>query len=170
MSVLAQVAGVSIPTMKHYFGNRAGVVEAIMRDGGERGAKFMTVAAEPVGDFAASIQQLATFIIQGWRRGRLGNLHAVGFAEAQRHEAQAATYLEAIMEPMIDSVAARLERHIERGEMRVTNLRHAAIGFIGPLFLALLHQVEFQGAELEPLDLDALARDHADAFARGYRS
>lgn len=168
MSALAKAAGVSIPTMKHYFGDRAGVVDAVIRDGAERGLKFMLVAAEPAGDLAASMQQLATFVLQGWRRGRLGNLHAVGFAETQRQKDAARAYLDRIMDPMIDAVATRLDHHVERGEMRPANTRHAAIGFIGPLFLALMHQIEFGGAEHRPFDLDALARDHAEAFTRGY--
>lgn len=169
MSELAKAAGVSIPTMKHYFGDREGVIEAILRDGGGRGGRFMDHAAEPAGDFAASMRELANFVIQGWRRGRLGNLHAVGFAEAQRHERAAATYLDAIMDPMIEAVAMRLSRHAERGEMRATDTRHAAVGFIGPLFLALMHQIEFGGADHRPLDLDVFARDHADAFTRAFR-
>lgn len=170
MSVLAKAAGVSIPTMKHYFGDRAGVIDAVLRDGAERGVKFMAVAAEPAGDFSGSLQQLAAFVIQGWRRGRLGNLHAIGFAEAQRQERPAATYLDGIMDPMIDAVAARLQRHMEQGDMQVGDARHAAIGFLGPLFLALMHQVEFGGAQHRPLDLDALARSHAEAFTRAHRA
>lgn len=170
MLELARSAEVSIPTLKHYFGDRAGVVAAVLVDGRARGDRFMAIAAEPSGPFPQSIADLVSFVVQGFTRGRLGDLLAVGFAEAFRDAAASAAYLDNIMDPMIAAAGARLATHVERGEMIDVDTRHAALGLIGPLFLALVHQFDFAGKAHHPIDLEAFGAQHGAAFIRAYRT
>ena len=54
------------------------------------------------------------------------------------------------------------------GEMRVADLRHAAMSLLAPLLLAILHQRELGGTTVRQMDLETFMDDHAAAFVRAY--
>ncbi|NJO12111.1 MAG: hypothetical protein HC872_00060 [Gammaproteobacteria bacterium] len=110
------------------------------------------------------LQEIAT----GWHRG-VGAVHAVGLTEGLKSDKAGLSYLLDVLEPTLQALEARLQVHIDRGEMRAADTRHAALWLLSPVLLALLHQHELGGTRCRPLDVEALLQEHALVFASVYR-
>ena len=169
---LAAAAGVTVPTLKHYFGDREGAIRAVMADELESGAAPggpLEVAATPSGSFAASVRALLRHADDGFAHGGLTEAHGMGLAEGLGSPALGADYLRLALDPTIDAFAARLRAHQARGEMRAdVDARAAAVQLLAPLVVARLHQDRLGGRASNPLDLRAMLDQQAEAFVRGY--
>lgn len=166
---LAVAAGVTMPTLRHYFGKRDDVVIAVLASIGQAGAEHLAAAAASDLPFAESITAALRHALVGLRQG-LNDVHMLGLREGMGQGRLGPAYLDAILEPSLQAIEARLAAHQARGEMRGGNPRHAALALLSPLVLAGLHQAALGGDEVRPLDLDLLVTEHAAAFVRGYAS
>lgn len=164
---LAAAAGVTMPTLRHYFGRRDDVIIAILDAIGQAGAVHLAEAAASDLPFAESITAALRHVLAGLHQG-LNDVHMLGLREGMGQTRLGPAYLDAILEPSLQAIETRLAAHQARGEMRRTDPRHAALALLAPLVLAGLHQAELGGDKTRPLDLDALVADHAAAFVRGY--
>jgi AcrR family transcriptional regulator len=165
---LAAAAGVTMPTLRHYFGDREGVIAAVFAECHEGGERELEVAARPTGPFRRSVHDLLRHVADGFRYGRLDRLHAVGLVEGLANERVAGAYLADVLEPTLRAAQRRLEAHIDGGEMRPADPRHAALALLGPVVLLYLHQHGLCGEAAYPIDIDAFLSGHADAFVRAY--
>jgi AcrR family transcriptional regulator len=168
LRALAEAAGVSLPTLRHYFGGRDEVVAAVLEDIGAAGAPHLARAREPAGPFAESIAAWVQGFLFGTTRTPLGGLMATGLVEGLLDSRSGPAFVRTMLEPTVEAVAERLRRHQEAGEMRAIDPRHAALMLVSPLLLAVHHQHQLGGAETHPLDLAAFARDHTEAFVRAF--
>lgn len=169
MRELAVAAGVTMPTLRHYFGKRDDVVIAVLESIGQAGAEHLAAAAAGDLPFAESIASALHHALAGLRQG-LDDVHMLGLREGMGQARLGPAYLDAILEPSLRAVEARLAAHQARGEMRSGNRRHAALALLSPLVLAALHQRALGGDDVRPLDLDALVTEHAVAFVRAHAS
>jgi AcrR family transcriptional regulator len=169
LRVLAEAAGVSMATLRHYFGDRGGVYAAVMIRFGEIGATHLAKAAVPDGAFPVSIKALCHFILQGFQYPPALAMHAVGLREAPRNQAVAIAYLEHVLDPTIAAVEIRLKTHMAAGEMRRADSRVAAMALVSPIYLACLHQGPLCGTETRLLDLAEFVDAHAEGFLAAYR-
>jgi AcrR family transcriptional regulator len=165
---LARAAGVSVPTLRHYFGDRGGVLAAAYEVLREQGAPFLARAADP-GEMPleGSIRALVGELMMGLAYG-VGQVHAVGLTRGLGEEALGPAYLERLLEPTVEAVEARLAIHRDRDELREGDLRTAAVGLVAPLLVASLHQDHLGGRQTRPLDRMAFASEHAAAFLRAW--
>ncbi len=166
---LAASAGVTMPTVRHYFGRRDELIIAVMEDFRDVGEAHLQQARQAEGDFATSIDWLVRAIMLGLSM-RVSELHAMGLREGLRHDRLGPAYLLQILEPTILAIEARLLQHQEREQMRPSDVRTAAIGLLSPLVIAYFHQNELGGTETRPLDMGAFLTEHVDAFVRAYRA
>ncbi|MBY0520697.1 MAG: TetR/AcrR family transcriptional regulator [Sphingomonas sp.] len=164
---LAAAAGVTMPTLRHYFGKRDDVIIAVLDAIGQAGAGHIAQAAASELPFAESIAAALRHALAGLRQG-LDDVHMLGLREGMVQGRLGPAYLDAILEPSLQAIEARLSAHQARGEMRRGNPRHAALALLSPLVLAALHQAALGGGHVRPLDLDALASDLAVAFVRAH--
>ena len=171
---LAAAANVSVPTLRHYFADRDGVVRAVMEDelaGGAAPGGPLEIAATPEGAFADSIRALLRHADDGFRYGGLTEAHAMGLAEGLTSEGLAADYLGLALDPTIDAFGARLRAHQEAGEMRAdADPRAAAVQLLAPLFVARLHQDRLGGRDTAAIDMTAMLDQQSEAFVRGYEA
>ena len=169
---LAAAAGVAVPTLRHYFGDREGIVRAVMEDelaGGAAPGGPLEVAATPSGAFAESVRALLRHADGGFVHGGLTEAHGVGLAEGLPSATLGPDYLRLALDPTIDAFAARLRAHQEAGEMRGdVDARAAAVQLLAPLVMARLHQDRLGGRASSPLDVEVMLDQQAEAFARGY--
>jgi len=166
---LAAAAGVSVATLRHYFGSREGLIEAVFAFDHLRGTPYLLeVATGPLAPLRSSLAWLLARIAEGFRFGKLGEVHALGLAAGLSDRALGPAYVNEILEPTLKAVEARLARHLANGELRSCDLRHAALALIAPALLALLHQGELGGSTCRPLAIDAFLKDHLDGFLRAY--
>jgi AcrR family transcriptional regulator len=162
---LAAAAGVTIPTLRHYFGKRDDLIEALLIELGREGAAHIGRVAHADLPFHASITDYVAYVRLGFRFG-LAEIHTLGLREGLRQDRLGPAYLTTILEPTIQSLETRLGLHIEKGDMRGNDTRVAALQLLSPLLIVFLHQNELCGDRVRPLDIDAFCADHVDNFVR----
>lgn len=166
---LATAAAVTIPTLRHYFGNREAVFDAIFEDFHHGALNELAITAKPSGSFPHSMEQLCDHLSSAFEKYGLTALHAVALMEGMRHPEIAASYLNHILEPTLAAIELRLSLHIDSREMRKTNPRHAALAFLSPILVVFLHQHSLKGQIDYPLTLKTSLQDHVRAFLRAYQ-
>lgn len=168
---LAGAAEVTVPTLRHYFGDRQAVIDAVLADClrvGREGLDAQRTSDKP---FAESIRIYADALIralQAPRPVRLGDIFAVSLAEGFLDPDIGASALNHIVEPTLQVLEARLEDHMRRGEMIQTDARAAGLMLLSPLLVACLHQDQLNGTHVRPLSTQALATSVSEAFVRAY--
>jgi AcrR family transcriptional regulator len=168
---LAAAAEVTAPTLQHYFGDRTGVLAAMLEEYRRRGEARLGVVSQPHGPFAESVREFAHSFVLGLQAGsrvRLGDMLAASLCEGLADREVSPLALDHIIDPAVDALVERLGRHAERGEMVGGDLRSAALMLLSPLLLAVLHQDQMCGRESRGIELGALADEVADAFIRAY--
>jgi len=166
---LAAAAGVSMPTLRHYFKDRNGVVAAWLAWKGSLGKPHLDVVARTDDDFATSIRSLMVYVRAGMDYGRVNELHVVGLTEGLTNPPLGPAYLQSILEPTLAATETRLAGHQTRGEMRKdVSVRTAALALLSPIILAVLHQRDLGGSTLRCLDMEDFYEAHAAAFVRAY--
>lgn len=158
LHALADAAGVSPATLRHYFGDREAVVVAYLEDCLRQGSRYVAwVATEPLHATAAeSLGWALRLILLGLQHSPLGKIHAFGLRAGLESPLLGPSYLNNLLEPTLRCVEARIERHQARGELLGRDPRMLALQLLSPLLLAVLHQSSLFGCDLRPLDTGAL--------------
>jgi AcrR family transcriptional regulator len=170
---LATSAGVTVPTLRHYFGGRRELVDAVFEEClrlGRNGLEAQSTSDQP---FADSMRDYARALVRALTESReveLGDVFAVSLGEGLLDTNVSGSALRHILDPTLEVLECRLKLHIARGEMVETDARAAALMLASPILLATLHQNQMRGAALRPLSLDSLADDLSAAFVRAYRT
>ena len=168
---LAATAEVSVPTLRHYFGGRADLFDAMLAEVLRQGRPGLDAQSHSDRPFADSIRDYAEALVRALaapREVRLGDVFAVSLAEGLLDPEVSRSTLTHIVDPTLETLEARLRHHMDRGEMIQTDARAAALMLLSPLLLASLHQDQLQGAAVRPIALDELAADLTSAFIRAY--
>ena len=170
---LADAAGVSVPTLRYYFGARPAVIAAILESYLREGLDRLERVSQPAGDFPASMREYAFSLLAGMRAPRevrLGDVFAVAIAEGLLDPAIGPAALRFIIDPSVEVLQRRLSHHIARGEMMEADTRSAALMLVSPALLAILHQDHMGGSQCSPVDLETALGEIAAAFVRAYRA
>lgn len=165
---LASAAGVTYPTLKHYFGDRDGIVISLLKRRAQEGAQYLARMGKTDLPFARSVREAAMFLVGAAGNHRFRALHEIGLREGLLQPSIARIYLADILEPTIMALEMRLAAHIERREMRPVSTRTAALAIISPLYVAMLHQNSLAGKALRPLDLAEFANELSESFLTSY--
>lgn len=165
---LAAAAGVSIPTLRHYFGDRAAILGAVYENARADGREPLSHVAQPQGSPLESVEELLRFAWAGLEQGGVGSLHGLGLREGLADPAAARGYRNDVLEPTLDAFAERLAAHHDANEMVIPDPRRAAVQLLGPLLLAWLHQHPLGGDSDHEIDVDELLTETAAAFVRGH--
>jgi AcrR family transcriptional regulator len=163
---LAEAAGVSTATVRHYFKDRAALIEAYLEHCNRLGARYLLmVAMDPLQDSAkASLRWTLDQIHIGLARSALGKMHALGLRAGLESPGLGPAYLRTLLEPTLRCVEVRIERHQARGELVGRDPRLLALALVSPLLLAMLHQRSLFGCDLRPLDVGALVESLVDSI------
>lgn len=168
---IALACGVSVATLRHYFGSREALIKAIFEHSLQTGRRHLSNTRAPqamAGDFESGLRQFLQRVVVGWTEGQVGSLHRIGLSEGLRNPATALAYLSDILEPTLQALEQRLRADAERGVIVGCDTRHAALMLLSPILLALLHQHDLGGARCRPLAIPALIDEHVRVFARAY--
>jgi AcrR family transcriptional regulator len=168
---MAKAAGVSVNNLRHYFGTREGVLEAVFEGMGIAGEPYIRRA---IGftelPAALGLRRLLEEIVAAWTPDQLGGLHRSGISEGLGSEELGPAYVHHLLEPTLVVVERMLELWSERGEVEIAEdqLRTAALALMAPVLLALLHQRGLGGVRCRPLEFPGFIAEHVDGFLRGY--
>jgi AcrR family transcriptional regulator len=165
---MASAVGVSVATLRHYFGTREGVIAALLAQWHEMGQTYMLeVATGPLPPVRASLVGFLSYFELGFRDG-LEEVHAIGLAAGLREPTLGPRYLCDVIDPTLECVEARLARHVARKELRQEDVRTMALALVSPALLVLLHQGPLGGKQTRPLDWETFVTAHVDGFLRAY--
>ena len=168
-SAMAALAGISIPTLRHYFPRRGDVIAALLDRIGEEGKPYVArVANEAHDDLRESLLGVGRFMTEGVKSGQLSQIHAFGLNEGIGDTVVGPSYLSSILEPTLQAVEARLRRLIEKGAMRDCDVRFASLNFATPILIAFLHQGQLGGECVRPMDVEGLIRQQVETFVAAY--
>ncbi len=162
---MAKAARTSVGTLRHYFGDRDGVLKAVFGFMYLQGAQHLATLAQPTSDdVRASLSWAVRYFVTGWDAHHVGRLQGFGLAVGLSEPAFQTTYLSSLLEPVLQAVESLLARHVERGHLEIDDVRHAALTLLSPLLLGLLHQHQLAGQTVRPLDVEAFTTAHLAAF------
>lgn len=167
---MSAAAGVGQPTIRHYFGDRDGLVRAALQEMRQSGEPWLQVTRRmglelPLEE---SLRWFFGLFVIGWDHGagiQISQALAAGFDDPAIGPAT----VDAMLEPLLQAVEERLLHYQGRGDLDpAVDLRHAALALVCPMLLGLLHQRSLGGVACRPLDLDRFSADHIARFVRGY--
>lgn len=168
---MATAAGVSPPTLRHYFGDADGAVAAAIERTGRESAPHLDAAADPGGmGVEQSLRSLLALTVRSWRDHGVGDVVTAGLSLGLSRPALGPVHLTHQLDPLIQAAARRLDAHVARGELPAMDTRGAALSLLAPVVLALLHQDRLGGATSHPMDVEALGDRHARVMLAGWQA
>ena len=166
---MAKAAGVSVNNLRHYFGTRERLLEAVFEAMGRAGDPYVRRALGftelPVRE---GLRTLLAEISEAWTPEKLGGLHHSGISEGLGSTELGPAYVRHLLEPTLEVVERMLEIWSERGEIEVDEPRVAALALMAPVLLALLHQRGLGGGSCRLLDFGPFLERHVDGFLDGW--
>ncbi|MCC6809120.1 MAG: TetR/AcrR family transcriptional regulator [Deltaproteobacteria bacterium] len=165
---LAKAAAVDPTTLRHYFGDRRGLVRAVYESlqpiGRMRRDLALALLEKPAKDaFATLLKQVAS----AWPMV-LGGMHALGFSEGFADADLGQAYVALVLEPTLVTFEEMLAHYAGKGELSVPDMRVAALALAAPVLLGLFHQHQLSGSRCRPLDVDVYIDAHLAGFFSGY--
>lgn len=165
----ATAAGASVATLKHYFGDRQGLLTAVMESHHVDAAPYLAMAATPVpGDVRASLWGYLSKLKGAWFKFEVGLVQSSALAGGLATPGLGPAYVNHVLEPLLGTVETLLARHVELGDLEPLNTRFGALQFLSPVVLALFHQDSLSGDTCRPLDLDVFFEAHVEMFLRAH--
>jgi AcrR family transcriptional regulator len=166
---LAVAADTSVSNLKHYFRDRDGVISAVLQSQQIDAAPYLAMASIPThGDLRRSLDSYVAGLREAWFVHGVGNIQARALAAGLASQPVGPAYVNAILEPLLQSLEQRLGAHIQSGQMVRCDARFAALQLLSPIVLGLLHQDSLSGKSCRPLDLDAFLARHLDVFVEAH--
>lgn len=161
-------AGVSEPTLRHYFNDRRGVVIAIIALFAEGARDWLARCAQPQDSLEAAVSGYGDMALEGANTDLFAQAHAFALVESIHDPLVARSYLDTIIEPSLKAIEARLAS-LDPDGTRGDAVRHAALALYAPVLIAVLHQRLLKGDEARPLDMGEFFADLAKLFAHGLK-
>jgi len=164
---LAGAAGVSVPTVRHYFKDKDGAFRAALRAVREDGAARLQAMGEP-GDRSAAecVFGLALAVPLVWRRFGLGRLMASGLALGIGNATRGPAFLEELLEPFLQAAEMLFRELARTRRLKPLDPRGTALALLAPILFALIHQDYLGGHQQRPLEMTRFARAHAARILR----
>ena len=168
---LARGAGSSVATLKHYFGDRDGLIRGVMENQRAEAAPFLAMAGQAkFGDVRGSLLQFLKGLSTAWFKFGVGKMYASTLALGLGSKAFGPSFVNHVLEPLLQAGESLLRQHVERGELVIDDVRHASLTLLSPAVLGLLHQDNLGGSTCRPLELPRFLEMQVDAFLRAFPS
>jgi AcrR family transcriptional regulator len=166
---LAAAVGASPSSLRHYFGSRDGVFDAVAAHQRALAAPYFAAVAVPMApDLRGALTAALGFFRVGWTQFGVDRLHATALAEGLLSGPRGPSYVTHTLEPSLGAFEALLEALAARGDLCPGDARQRALSLVGPVLLALLHQTRLGGDACRPLDVEAFLAAHVDAWIGGH--
>jgi AcrR family transcriptional regulator len=159
---VAAHAGVSKGTLYLYFENKEDLFKAVVR---ESVVARLSETADELLRFEGPSAELLSSLITGWWRdyggSKAGGLSKLIVAESGNFPEIAQFFLEEVIEPWHQLLAAAVRRGIERGEFRKVDVETFVRVMAAPLVMLSLWKRSFGPCSRQPIDADAFLATHA---------
>lgn len=149
----AIAAGASEPTLRHYFGDRRGLVIAILQHINQRAQPLWSIVATGATDPEAAVEEYFRVTKAGMEHGGFARAHAFGIIEGLADTEIGDAYLKFVLDPALATVSDKLYA-TPGGPKEAKDGRVAAFMILAPLLVMTLHQELLGGAKEAPIDQD----------------
>ncbi|HCY56708.1 MAG TPA: hypothetical protein DF715_14725 [Oceanicaulis sp.] len=160
-------AGVSEPTLRHFFKDRQGVVIAILHHFARQAEAWLARSAEAGGNLEDSVKGYLDLALQGFDNSLFVQAHAFALVESIHDPVVGRAYLDIVVEPSLKAIEARLAPGIDPGGRNPDRVRHGALTLYSTMLFAILHQRLLHGDEARPLDMSSFFADLVTLFGTG---
>jgi len=165
---IASRAGVSKGTLYLYFKDKEELFRAVVRDAIAPNLEAITVAISTLeAPFADVVRMFLAAFAEKEARLPIGAVAKMVIGESRNFPELARVWHDEVASKAIGALAAAIERAQQRGEVREGNPRLFAFSLMGPMVLGALWRATLVPAGGEPLDLVALAKQHAETVLEG---
>ena len=164
---IASRAGLSKAAIYLYFKDKISLLQALVQaTAGPNLALVAAMIAAHQGPVAPLLRQILGVMADRMSETRLPDLIKLVISESRAHPEIGRFYLENVIGKALPMLQSLIERGIASGEFRAVDPRLTVKCLIGPMLLGALWKSVFQPIGAEPLDIEALARQHADFIVR----
>ncbi len=160
-------AGVSEPTLRHFFGDRQGVVIAILHHFARQADAWLALSATPGDTLETSVKGYLDLALQGFDNSLFVQAHAFALVESIHDPVVARAYLDIVVEPSLQAIEKRLAPGIDPEGSNPDRVRHGALALYSTMLFATLHQRLLRGSEARPLEMNRFFADLSDLFGKG---
>jgi len=167
---LAIAADVTVPTLRHYFGDREDLIQAVLEEFFVLGERYLARGAEPDGDLEHSVRAFLRRLTEVMVDGpKLGDMIAIAFLEGFYSRRLGPAALNYVIEPPLQAMEKRLAAHQARGELGDdVDLRCAALMLISPMVITCMHQQQMFGQSVRPLNFAPVIDAAVSSFMKAY--
>lgn len=150
-----------------YFEDKISLLQALVQaTAGPNLELVATMIGAHRGPVAPLLRQILGVMASRLNEGRLPDLIKLVISESRAHPEIGRFYLQNVIGKALPLLQALIERGIASGEFRAVDARHTVKCLIGPMLLGALWRSVFEPIGAEPIDIEALARQHADLIVR----
>ena len=165
---IARRAGVSKGTLYLYFKDKEDLFRAVVRD--TVAPNIDTIRAMVEGadlPFAEIIRMFLPRFAAITSQVRVGAVAKMVIGESRNFPELAKVWHDEVVTKALGMIAGVIERAQAKGEVRAGDPRLHAFTLMGPMLMGVLWRETLEPAGGAPLDLDALARQHAETVLAG---
>ena len=165
---IARRAGVSKGTLYLYFKDKEDLFRAVVRDTVAPNIEILRTMVDGVDlPFADVVRMFLPRFAAIASQARVGAVAKMVIGESRNFPELAKVWHDEIVSGALGLIAGLIERAQSRGEVRPGNPRLHAFTLMGPMVMGLLWRETLQPAGGAPLDLDVLAKQHAETVLQG---
>ncbi len=165
---VASRAGVSKGTLYLYFANKEELFKAVVREAlVARLKEFRGV----IDEYRGSTFELLRMLVMGWWESigskRTSGIPKLILSEARNFPEIARFYVEEVVRPGRETLAAIIRRGVERGEFRKVDPENAGHLLMAPMLMIALWRNSLEACSDEKIDPLALLEAHVEMLSRG---
>lgn len=165
---IAKRAGVSKGTLYLYFKDKEQLFRAVVRDTVVPNVDMLRGTIIQTGmPFADLIRLFFGHFVEVTSRVPLGAVAKMVISESRNFPELAKVWHDEVVSRGLGTITALIEMAQARGEVRPGDARLHAFTMMGPLMMGIIYRETLEPAGGEPLDLAALARQHAETVLAG---
>jgi AcrR family transcriptional regulator len=165
---IARRAGVSKGTLYLYFKDKDELFRAVVRDtiGPDIGSAT-AVAAISDPPFAQCVRMLLSRFAEITATVPVGPVAKMVISESRNFPKLAKVWHDEVVSKAIELLVSIIEKAQQRGEVRAGDPRLHAFSLMGPMMIGVLWRETLQPAGGAPIDIEAMAKQHADTILAG---
>ena len=165
---IARRAGVSKGTLYLYFTDKEELFRAVVRDTVSPNIEAVQAQLRQLDlPFEQIVRAFLPRFAELTTRLPIGAVAKMVIGESGNFPELARVWQEQVVSKALGIMMTLIERAQQRGEVRPGDPRYHAFSLMGPMMMGLMYREIIQPAGGEPIDIEALARQHAETALAG---